>query len=127
MRVRREVLGDAHVDRASQNITPFDARFQRWITETAWAGVWDDDTLDRRTRSLVTIAILGALRSDELTLHLKAAENTGATPHEIAEVLMHVGTYAGLPAANSAFAAAKALYASPTVTESKQEKRDDRD
>jgi 4-carboxymuconolactone decarboxylase len=110
MKVRREVLGDAHVDRASQQVTPLDARFQRWITETAWAGVWDDPTLDRRTRSLVTIAILGALRSDELTLHLKAARNTGATPDEIAEVLMHVGTYAGVPAANSAFAAAKAVY-----------------
>jgi alkylhydroperoxidase/carboxymuconolactone decarboxylase family protein YurZ len=74
--------------------------------------VWTDATLDRRTRSLVTIAILGALRSDELTLHLKAAKNTGATPDEIAEVLMHVGAYAGIPAANTAFAAAKALYAS---------------
>ena len=127
MKVRREVLGDAHVDWASQNITAFDARFQTWITETAWAGVWDDATLDRRTRSLVTIAILGALRSDELTLHLKAAENTGATPQEIAEVLMHVGTYAGLPAANSAFAAAKALYASKTVTELNAARGDDRD
>ena len=73
MAVRREVLGDAHVDRATQNVTPFDARFQTWITETAWGGVWADPTLDRRTRSLVTIAILGALRSEELTLHLKAA------------------------------------------------------
>jgi 4-carboxymuconolactone decarboxylase len=127
MKVRRQVLGDAHVDRASQNITDFDARFQTWITEMAWAGVWDDPTLDRRTRSLVTIAILGALRSDELTLHLKAAQNTGATPQEIAEVLMHVGTYAGLPAANSAFAAAKALYRDSTLSDVNAARGDDRD
>ena len=110
MKVRREVLGDAHVDRAAANISAFDARFQSWITTTAWAGVWDDPTLDRRTRSLVTIAILGALRSSELELHLQAARNTGATAEEIAEVLMHVGAYAGVPAANSAFAVAKRIY-----------------
>jgi 4-carboxymuconolactone decarboxylase len=111
MKVRREVLGDAHVDQASRNITAFDARFQSWITESAWAGVWDDPTLDRRTRSLVTIAILGALRSDELELHLNAARNTGASAEEIAEVLMHVGLYAGVPAANTAFRVANQIYA----------------
>jgi 4-carboxymuconolactone decarboxylase len=107
MSVRREVLGDEHVDRATSAATPLDARFQRWITESAWGTVWADDTLDRRTRSLVTVAILGALRSDELALHLGAARRNGATDEEIAEVLMHVGVYAGAPAANSAYRVAK--------------------
>lgn len=111
MTVRREVLGDAHVDLAARNITPLDARFQRWITESVWGTVWADTTLDRRTRSLITIAILGALGRDEIELHLNAARNTGATPEEIAEVLMHVGAYAGVPAANSAFAVMKRVYA----------------
>jgi 4-carboxymuconolactone decarboxylase len=125
MKVRREVLGDAHVDRAQQNVTAFDARFQTWITEAAWAGVWDSPILDRRTRSLVTIAILGALRSDELELHLKAAMNTGATPDEIAEVLMHVGVYAGIPAANTAFATARSVYPSEAVNATSNDTRID--
>jgi 4-carboxymuconolactone decarboxylase len=107
MRVRREVLGDAHVDRALANATPLDADFQRWITETAWGGVWARPDLDRRTRSLVTIAILAALGRDELAVHLRASRNTGADPIEVAEVLMHVAVYAGVPAANAAFAVAK--------------------
>jgi 4-carboxymuconolactone decarboxylase len=107
MAVRRAVLGDAHVDRAMAGVTALDADFQRWITESAWGGVWARPGLDRRTRSMVTIAILGALRSDELELHLKAARNTGVTEEELTEVLMHVGVYAGVPAANSAFRTAK--------------------
>jgi 4-carboxymuconolactone decarboxylase len=111
MTVRRDVLGDAHVDQALRNSTTLDARFQRWITESVWGTLWDNPTLDRRTRSLITIAILGALGRDEIELHFAAARNTGATPDEIAEVLMHVGAYAGVPAANSAFRVMKRLYA----------------
>src|SRR5439155_26195855 len=91
MRVRREVLGDAHVERAAARTTAFDAPFQQFITETAWGTLWAGDRLDRRTRSLVTIAILAALgRHDELALHLHASANTGATPEEIREALLHV-------------------------------------
>lgn len=107
-RVRREVLGDAHVDRATERTTEFDAAFQRYITEAAWGSVWSRPQLDRRTRSLVTIALLGALgHYDELEMHVKAARNTGAEPAAIAEALLHVAVYAGVPAANRAFAAAK--------------------
>jgi 4-carboxymuconolactone decarboxylase len=108
MKVRREVLGDAHVDRAVSSTTPLDADFQRSITETVWGDLWSDPGLDRRTRSLVTIAILAALRSEELELHLRASINTGVTDVELAQVLRHVAVYAGVPAANSAFARAKA-------------------
>lgn len=108
MRVRREVLGDAYVEQAMARATAFDADFQRYITETAWGSVWTRPDLDRRTRSLVTIAILAALgREDELALHLRATRNTGASPHEIAETLLHVAVYAGVPAARSGFAVAK--------------------
>lgn len=109
MRTRREVLGDEHVDRAIAQTTPFDAEFQRTITETVWADLWSDPRLDRKTRSLVTIAILAALRSEELELHLHASLNTGVADEELAEVLRHVAVYAGVPAANSAFAKAKAV------------------
>jgi 4-carboxymuconolactone decarboxylase len=109
MRVRREVLGDAHVDRVRQRETPFDAGFQRFITETAWGAVWAGDELDRRTRSLITISILAALgREHELALHLRASRNTGVTPEELAAALHHVAVYAGVPAANTALAMAKA-------------------
>ena len=118
-RVRRAVLGDAHVDRAEAAATPFDAPFQQFITETAWGTLWADDTLDHRTRSLITISILAALgRHEELALHLRATTNTGATPPEIRAALMHVAVYAGVPAANSAFALAKHVLASDTSEES---------
>ena len=107
-RVRREVLGDAHVDRATAAATAFDGPFQRFITETAWGTLWAGDALDRRTRSLLTIALLAALgRREELELHLRATRNTGATPDEIREALLHVAVYAGVPAANAAIALAK--------------------
>ena len=110
MRVRRQVLGDVHVDRAQARQTSLDADFQRFITEMAWGTLWARPDFDRRTRSLVTIAILAALgRTDELALHIRATENTGVTPSEIAETLLHVAIYAGVPAANSAFAIAKAM------------------
>ena len=108
MRIRRQVLGDAHVDRAEARKTDFDEAFQRYITESAWGAVWSRPHLDPRTRSLVTIALLGALgHFEELEMHVKAARNTGADPSEIAEALLHVAVYAGVPAANRAFAAAK--------------------
>jgi len=108
MRIRREVLGDAHVDRAQARQTSLDANFQRLITEMAWGTLWARPDLDRRTRSMITIAILAALgRADELALHIRATENTGVTPSDIAETLLHVAIYAGVPAANSAFAIAK--------------------
>ncbi|HYV39449.1 MAG TPA: 4-carboxymuconolactone decarboxylase [Gemmataceae bacterium] len=108
MRVRREVLGDAHVDKALAKQTGFDAVFQQFVTEVPWGTLWCRPDLDRRTRSMVTIAILAALgREEELALHIKASQNTGVQPNEIAEVLLHVAVYAGVPAANSAFALAK--------------------
>jgi len=108
MRIRREVLGDEHVDRATARQTEFDAPFQQFITEVAWGSLWARPDLDRRTRSLITIALLAALgRTEELRLHLEASRNTGATPEEIREALLHVAVYAGAPAANTAFALAK--------------------
>jgi len=109
LRVRREVLGIDHVARAQEQTTSLDADFQRFITETAWGSVWARPDLDRRIRSLVTIGILAALGREELALHLRASRNTGATPREIAEVLLHVALYAGIPAANVAFAEAKKI------------------
>ncbi len=109
LRVRKEVLGAEHVARAQEQTTALDADFQRFITETAWGSVWARPDLDRRTRSLVTIGILAALGREELALHLRASRNTGADPREIAEVLLHVALYAGIPAANAAFAEAKKI------------------
>lgn len=110
MVTRREVMGDDYVDKAVEATTPLDEGFQRWITESAWAGVWSRPGLDRRTRSLVTIALLAGLGHDELRLHLRVAPNLGVTPEEVAEVLLHVGVYAGIPAANAAFGLAKETY-----------------
>ena len=112
MRVRREVLGDAHVDRATA-AAGIDADFQRWITEAAWGGLWTrEEQLDRRTRSCVTVAVLTALRAEgELALHVRAARRNGLTPEEIAEVIMHTAGYAGIPAANSAMAVLKQVLA----------------
>jgi 4-carboxymuconolactone decarboxylase len=110
MRVRREVLGDAHVDRAIARQSELDAPFQKFITELVWGSVWTRPDLDRRTRSLITIGILAALgRREELELHLRSSRNTGATLDEIREVLLHVAVYAGVPAANSAIATAKSV------------------
>jgi 4-carboxymuconolactone decarboxylase len=113
-RVRREVLGDAHVERATA-ASGIDADFQRWLTETAWGGLWArDEQLDRRTRSCVTIALLTALRAEgELALHVRAGRRNGLTPAEIAEVIMHTAGYAGIPAANAAMAIAKQVLADP--------------
>jgi 4-carboxymuconolactone decarboxylase len=112
MRVRRSVLGDAHVDRATASQTEFDAPFQRFITEVAWGSLWARPDLDPRTRSLITIALLAALgRREELEAHLRATRNTGATAEEVREALLHVAVYAGVPAANSAFSIARTIFA----------------
>ena len=110
MKVRRAVLGDEYVDKATEAATDLDADFQRWITETAWGGVWARPDLDLRTRSLLTVAILGALNHEELELHLRAARNNGVTPEDVREALLHVAVYAGVPAANRAFKIAKDIY-----------------
>ncbi len=111
-KVRTEVLGAEHVARSRANETAFDAVFQRFLTETAWGSVWARPGLDRRTRSLITIAILAALgRREELGLHLRASRNVGVPASEIAEMLLHVAVYAGVPAANTAFAVAKTEFA----------------
>lgn len=115
MRVRREVLGDAHVDRALAATTDFTAPFQDFITEFAWGSVWSRDGLDRRTRSAVTLALLTALHChDELAMHVQAARRNGLTEPEIAEVLLHTAVYAGVPATNAALKIAeRALAADP--------------
>lgn len=108
MRVRREVLGDEHVDRALERATDLTAPFQELITRFAWGSVWTRDGLDRRTRSAITLAVLVALgREQELELHVRAARRNGLTPEEIGEVLLHTAVYAGVPAANAAYAIAQ--------------------
>jgi len=113
VRVRREVLGDDHVDRATAATTALDRDFQRWLTEAVWGDLWADERLDRRTRSLVTVAILAALGSPELELHLRASANAGVRDDELAQVLRHVAVYAGVPAAHTAFSKAKAVREGP--------------
>jgi 4-carboxymuconolactone decarboxylase len=116
MAVRREVLGDEHVDRAVAATTPFTAPFQEFITRAAWGEVWARDGLDRRSRSMVTLAVLTALgRSEELAMHVRAARRNGLTAAEIAEVLLHTAVYAGVPAANSAFAIAQRVLDEPVT------------
>ena len=103
MATRRSVLGDAHVDRAEAAKSEFDAPFQEMITEGAWGHVWSRPNLDKRERSMITIALLAALgHDDELAMHIRATANTGATRDDVREALMHVAIYAGVPAANQA-------------------------
>jgi 4-carboxymuconolactone decarboxylase len=112
MEIRRAVLGEAHVDRAEANTTDFDADFQQFITETAWGTVWARPGMDRRTRHLLTIAIVAALgREQELALHIRATRHTGVTPAELKELFLQVAIYAGVPAANTAVAIAKKVLA----------------
>jgi 4-carboxymuconolactone decarboxylase len=112
MKVRRAVLGDAHVDRASQKITPFDAEFQEHITRHAWGAIWDRPGLDRKVKHLLTITLMAALgHEEELAMHIRATRQTGVTADEVKEALMHVAVYAGVPMANSAFRIAKATFA----------------
>ena len=108
MRVRRAVLGDEHVDRAVAGTDDFTADFQDFITRYAWGTVWDRPGLGRRERSLITLALLAGLgRSEELPLHVRGALRNGLTRQEISEVLLHTAVYAGVPAANTAFAVAR--------------------
>ena len=105
MRVRREVLGDEHVDRAGERTTPDTQEFQDFITRYAWGEIWARPGLDRRTRSAITLTALVALnREPELALHLRAALRNGLTREEIKEVLLQTAIYCGVPAANAAFA-----------------------
>jgi 4-carboxymuconolactone decarboxylase len=107
MAVRRQVLGDEHVDRATANRTPFTEDFQEFITRYAWGGIWTRPGLDRRTRSCITVAMLAALgRHEELAMHVRAALRNGVTRDELREVLLQTAVYAGVPAANAAFAIA---------------------
>jgi len=118
MRVRREVLGDEHVDRAIANTSALTAEFQDLITRYAWGEIWTRPGLDRKTRSCMTLVALVALgRMDELELHLKAALRNGLTHDEIKEVLLHCTVYCGVPAGNSAFAVAKRVLEDNTSRE----------
>jgi 4-carboxymuconolactone decarboxylase len=124
LKVRRSVLGDAHVDRAQANQTPFDQPFQQLITESAWGTVWSRPNWTRRERSMVTIALLAALgHHEEVAMHIRATANTGATRDDIREALMHVAIYAGVPAANHAFKVAKATYAEMDAEKAAEEVR----
>lgn len=116
MKVRREVLGDAHVDRAIEGTTDFTAAFQDFITRYAWGAVWTRDGLDRRTRSCITLAVLTALgREGEIAMHVRAARTNGLTHEEISEVLLHTAVYAGVPAANAAYSIAQRVLAEETA------------
>lgn len=111
MEVRKAVLGADYVARAEANKTEFDADWQSYVTEHAWAAVWSRPGLEKSTRSMVTIAMLATLgRLDELASHIRATRNTGVTQDQVKEVLLQVAVYAGAPAANSAFAVAKRTY-----------------
>jgi len=112
MKVRRAVLGDAHVDRATQKITAFDREFQEHITRHAWGAIWDRPGLDRKVKHLLTITLMAALgHEEEFAMHLRATRQTGVTADEVKEALMHVAVYAGVPAANTAFRIAKTVFA----------------
>ena len=112
MKVRREVLGDAHVDRAEASKTPLDAPFQTLITESAWGSVWASDAITRRERSMLTLAVLAATGNfEEIPMHIRATVRTGASKSDIMEAFQHVAIYAGVPRANHAIKLAKATFA----------------
>ena len=112
MEVRREVLGDAHVDRAEAAKTELTAEFQDLLTRYAWGEIWTRPGLDRRTRSCITVAMLVALnRNDELALHIRAARTNGVTVDELKEILLQSAIYCGVPAANTAFGVAARVLA----------------
>lgn len=111
MAMRKSVLGTDHVARAEANKTEFDADYQRFITETAWGSIWTRPGLEKKTRHMLTLAILAALgKHDELAMHIRATRNTGVTADELREIFLHVSVYAGVPAANSAFTIAKKVF-----------------
>ncbi|MEO0747171.1 MAG: 4-carboxymuconolactone decarboxylase [Pseudomonadota bacterium] len=111
MRVRRAVLGDAHVDRAEAEKTTFDTAFQDLITEGAWGTVWASDAITLRERSMLTLALLAALGNfDEIPMHIRATSRTGASKSDVLEAFQHVAIYAGVPRANRALKIAKQTY-----------------
>ncbi len=127
MEVRREVLGDAHVDRANARTTGFTADFQDLITRYAWGEIWTRPGLDRRTRSCITLTALVALgHHDELAIHVRAALRNGLTQDEIKEVLLQCAIYCGVPAANSAFAVAQCVLDDLVESDPPTSRRDDR-
>lgn len=112
MKVRRRVLGDAHVDRAEAAKTAFDAPFQNLITESAWGTVWADGTISLRERSMLTLALLAATGNfEEIPMHIRATVNTGASRDDVMQAFLHVAIYAGVPKANHAIKLAKATFA----------------
>ena len=112
MRVRREVLGDAHVDNSLKKMTEFNEPFQNLITRYAWGEIWSRPGLPRETRSMMTLAMMVALnRTEELRMHLRAALGIGLTKEQIQEVLLQTAIYCGVPAANAAFHAAEEVFA----------------
>jgi 4-carboxymuconolactone decarboxylase len=124
MKVRRAVLGDEYVDRATASATEFNREFQDYITRNAWGEIWTRPGLPRRTRSLLTIAMLIAVnQKDELRLHIRAAFNNGVTRDEIKEVLLQSAVYCGVPAANSAFHIAAEVFGETDQPANKQLKR----
>ncbi|MEM6371268.1 MAG: 4-carboxymuconolactone decarboxylase [Pseudomonadota bacterium] len=111
MDVRRAVLGAAHVDRAEAAKTAFDQPFQTLITEGAWGTVWSDDTISRRERSMLTLALLAATGNfEEIPMHVRACANTGATADDVMQAFLHVAIYAGVPKANHAIKLAKQTF-----------------
>jgi len=116
LKVRREVLGDAHVDRAAARATSFTADFQDLITRYAWGEIWSRPGLDRKTRSAITLTAMVALgRDEELEMHVRAARRNGLTEDDIKEVLLHTAIYCGVPAANAAFAIAQRVLEEDTA------------
>jgi 4-carboxymuconolactone decarboxylase len=114
LKVRREVLGDAHVDKSLENRNTFNEDFQELITRYAWGEIWSRPGLPRKTRSMITLAMMVALnRADEFRLHLRAALNNGVTREEIKEMLLQTAIYCGVPAANSAFHVAEEILGEP--------------
>lgn len=111
MKVRRSVLGDAHVDKAESAKSDFDAPFQALITEGAWGTVWADDTIPHRERSMLTLALLAATGNfEEIPMHIRATQNTGASLDDVMQAFMHVAVYAGVPKANHAIKLAKQTF-----------------
>jgi 4-carboxymuconolactone decarboxylase len=111
MATRRAVLGDAHVDRAERQKTAFDLPFQTMITEGAWGTLWADETISRRDRSMLTLALLAATGNfEEIPMHVRATANTGASKEDVMQAFMHVAVYAGVPKANHAIKLAKQTY-----------------
>ncbi|KAA0917598.1 4-carboxymuconolactone decarboxylase [Aquicoccus porphyridii] len=111
MKVRRHILGDAHVDRAEARKSDFEAPFQEMITETAWGHVWASDGISDRERSMITLALLAALGNfDEIPMHIRATARTGASKTDVLEAFQHVAIYAGVPRANHALKLARETY-----------------